>query len=100
MGTTKKPEEVVEQTEDTTKNQEEVNGPKMVKIKLFKDSDKYKDDVFVGVNGHTFQIKRGVEVEVPDYVAEVLEHSQRQDESTQIKLERLQAEAAGKEELK
>ena len=47
MGTIKKPEEVVEKTEDTTKNQEEVNGPKMVKIKLFKDSDKYKDDVFV-----------------------------------------------------
>lgn len=33
-----------------------------------------KDDVYVGVNGDSFQIKRGETVEVPDYVAEVLEH--------------------------
>ena len=33
-----------------------------------------KDDVYVCVNGESFQIKRGEFVEVPDYVAEVLEH--------------------------
>ena len=38
---------------------------KMVKLKLFKDNGQYKDDVFVAVNGRTFQIVRGVEVEVP-----------------------------------
>ena len=33
-------------------------------------------DVFVSVNMETFLIKRGVEVEVPDYVAEVLQHQE------------------------
>lgn len=36
-----------------------------VTIQLFKDNEKYKDDVFVAVNGHSYQIKRGVKVEVP-----------------------------------
>lgn len=33
-----------------------------------------KDDVYVAVNGKSFLVKRGETVEVPDYVAEVLEH--------------------------
>ena len=45
----------------------------LVPIRLFKDNDKYKDDVFVAVNGRSFQIKRGETVQVPAYVAEVLE---------------------------
>lgn len=52
---------------------------KMVKIRLFKDSNKYKNDLFVGVNGRTFLIKRGVEVEVPECVALVIEDSQAQE---------------------
>jgi hypothetical protein len=51
-------------------------GEKMVKLRLFKDKKAYKDDVFVGVNGRTWQIKRGVEVEVPECVAEVLRHQE------------------------
>lgn len=51
-----------------------------VKIKLFLDNDKYKDDVFVGVNGRTYLIKRGVEVEVPKSVAKVLEDSGAQQQ--------------------
>lgn len=35
-----------------------------------------KDDVYVCVNGDSFQIKRGETVEVPDYVAEVLQHKE------------------------
>ena len=31
-----------------------------------------KDDVFVGLNGKTYLIKRGVEVEVPQGVAKIL----------------------------
>ena len=58
------------------------NKPKTVKIRLFKDAEKYKDDVFVGVNGRGYQIKRGEEVEVPDFVAEVLENSLNQDAAT------------------
>lgn len=62
--------------------EEKKQAEKMVKIKLFKDNERYKDDVFVAVNGRSFQIKRGEEVEVPEYVSEVLEQSARQDEDT------------------
>lgn len=48
-------------------------GPKMVKIRIPR-TKKDEEDVFVSVNNYTCIIKRGVEVEVPDYVAEVLQH--------------------------
>jgi hypothetical protein len=50
-----------------------------VTIELFKDNDKYKDDVFVAVNGKSYQIQRGVPVTVPRFVKEALDHSQFQD---------------------
>lgn len=53
-----------------------------VKIKLFKDNDRYADDVFVAVNGKTFIIKRGIEVEVPRYLAKMIADGERQDIST------------------
>ena len=53
-----------------------------VTIHLFKDSVKYKDAVTVGVNGRFWQIERGVDVEVPRNVAEVLRQSQEQDQRT------------------
>lgn len=59
-----------------------------VPIRLFKDNDKYKDDVFVAVNGRSFQIKRGETVQVPAYVAEVLEQSMAQDNATANLIER------------
>lgn len=52
-----------------------------VKIRLFKDNARYKNDVFVGVNGRSYVIRRGEEVEVPVEVAEVLEHSAAQDQA-------------------
>ncbi|HIR77976.1 MAG TPA: hypothetical protein IAD38_03125 [Candidatus Egerieenecus merdigallinarum] len=69
---------------------------KMVKLKLFKDNGQYKDDVFVAVNGRTFQIVRGVEVEVPACVAEVLEHSEAQDRRTAELMERLESAYAAR----
>ena len=45
----------------------------MVTIRLPR-SRKDEGDVFVSVNERTFLIKRGVAVEVPKCVAEVLEH--------------------------
>ena len=48
---------------------------KMVKIKLPLTRAE-KDDKYVAVNGKSFLIKRGEAVEVPDYVAEVLEHEE------------------------
>ena len=55
---------------------------KKVKVKLFKDNGMYKDPVFVAVNGHRFIVPRGVEVEVPEYIAQVLEESFRRDQAT------------------
>lgn len=67
---------------------EQPKDSELVPIRLFKDNDKYKDDVFVAVNGRSFQIKRGETVMVPDYVAQVLEQSMAQDNATANLIER------------
>lgn len=51
------------------------SGPKMVKVRIPR-TKKDQEDVFVSVNLNTYIIKRGVEVEVPDFVAEVLQHQE------------------------
>ena len=66
-------------------------GKKMVKVKLFKDYGECRDDVFVAVSGESCLLQRGVEVEVPDYIAEVLQHSAEQDEKTQQLMAQTQA---------
>lgn len=50
-----------------------------VVIELFKDNDKYRDDLVVGVNGKYYQIRRGIQVSVPRAVAEVIANSRAQD---------------------
>ena len=70
--------EQVQPEQQEQQEQEQTKSDK-VTIKLFYDGEKYKDDVFVGVNGRRYQIKRGVEVEVPLAVKEVLDNSMRQD---------------------
>ena len=59
---------------------------KNVRIRLFRDNGRYKEDLFVSVNGANYKIRRGVDVEVPPEVAEVLEHSQLQDERTAARI--------------
>lgn len=61
--------EKVEKTEKTEKTE------KMVKIRIPR-TKADQEDVFVSVNNYTCVIKRGVEVEVPAYVAEVLQHQE------------------------
>lgn len=51
----------------------------LVEIELFCDNDKYKGDVSVAVNGKVWLIQRGKKVQVPRYVAEVLQNSSIQD---------------------
>lgn len=63
MATEKKVTEPIEATE------------KKVKIRLPITRDQ-QDDVFVAVNGRTWLIKRGEEVEVPECVCEVLRHQE------------------------
>ncbi len=71
---------------------------KMVKIKLPK-TRKEQDDVYVGVNGRTWLIKRGEPVEVPHYVAAVLEDREKMLEVALAFEAQAQAKA-GAEELK
>ena len=59
----------------TTKAAEKVAEEKKVKIRLPLTRTE-KNDVLVGVNGNTWLIKRGEEVEVPECVAEVLQHKE------------------------
>lgn len=70
-----------EKVTESVTNSEEVEEPR-VRIKLFKDSKDYKDDLTVGVNGKIYQIRRGVEVDIPQSVYEVISNSITQDEHT------------------
>lgn len=56
-----------------------VKDDELVEITLFRDGEKYKDDVYVCVNGEGCLIRRGEPVRVRRCVAEVLENSTRQD---------------------
>jgi hypothetical protein len=59
------------------------NKEKMVKIRIPR-TKKDEEDVFVSVNLRTWLIKRGVEVEVPECVAEVLRHQEEMLEEIMI----------------
>jgi len=73
----------------------ETAKPAMVKIKLHKGRSRQEaEDVFVSVNGERYQIQRGVEVEVPYYIAEVLGNSERQDNAAMAYKEKLAAKFA------
>lgn len=54
----------------------------LVEFEAFYDGDKYKDDIFVGINGRTMQIKRGVNIKIPRNFAKVLEESFSADRAT------------------
>ena len=56
---------------------------KMVKIRIPR-TKADQEDVFVSVNLNTYLIKRGVEVEVPDFVAEVLRHQEEMLETIML----------------
>lgn len=75
--------EAVENTadEEVAKNAAPVSDDyleELVEIMLFKDSDKYSDDLVVTLNGKNYQIKRGVKVMVPRKVQLVIEDSMKQ----------------------
>ena len=55
------------------------NLDELVKFRAFKDNGKYKDDITVIVNGKSWRIQRGVDVEIPRYVYNVIIQSEEQD---------------------
>ncbi len=61
-----------------------------VSVKLFKDNDRYRDDVYVAVNGQNCMIKRGEWVKVKRKFAAVLDASEIQDMQTAAFIEKEQ----------
>ena len=55
----------------------QVQKEKTVKIRLHLTRTE-KEDVYVAINGRSWLIKRGVDVEVPECVAEVIKNSEAQ----------------------
>ena len=52
-----------------------------------------KGTMFVAINGRSFLIKRGVSVEVPEYVADFVHQQEEQDEKTAAMIDELSSEA-------
>ena len=65
-----------------------------ISVKLFKDNDRYKDDVYVAVNGQNCIIKRGEWVKIKRKFALVLDASEIQDMKTAEFIEREQKKFA------
>lgn len=68
-------ESVTVETEAVTANTKPELVPLTINI-----TEKDQDDVFIGVNGKSWVIQRGVEVMVPKIVKEVWDNSMRMDE--------------------
>lgn len=65
------------------------NDPnELIEFEAFYDDDRYKDDIFVAVNGRRYQIKRGVKVKIPRFIYEVIMNSIEQDKATADLMER------------
>ncbi len=75
-----------------TEAKEETKQKDTVKIKLFRDEGKYKDPLFVGLNGTFYTVPRGVEVEVPVGVAKIIEQSMEAEEATYNLIESLSSD--------
>ena len=67
---------------DAAKAASNARDNELVEIQLFKDNDKYRDDVFVAVNGENCLIQRGQKVKIKRKFANVLEQSLKQDNQT------------------
>lgn len=66
-----------------TVNKTEASKEKMVKIRIPRISAK-QEDIPVWVNERSWMIQRGVEVEVPECVAEVLRHQEEMMETIML----------------
>ena len=65
--------------EAKTVNKDKAYYNELVEIELFKDDDRYADDVFVAVNGVGMVVPRGKKVKIPRKYAIALANSQAQD---------------------
>ena len=85
---------------ELTEEQKKVNEERKaywneyVEIEMFKDNNKYRDDVPVGLNGEICLIQRGKKVKIKRKFAKVLENSNRQDFETSELIEKKSSEFA------
>lgn len=79
------------------KAKEDAYWNELVEVKLFKDNSKYKDDVYVAVNGENCVIKRGERVMIKRKFAHVLDNSDMQDYETSLLIEKKSNEFAKSE---
>ncbi len=66
-------------SEEKNKNAQAVKDPFEEKVKIKLPLIKGQGDVHVGVNGRFWQIQRGVSVDVPKPVYEVLQHQEEME---------------------
>ena len=59
----------------------------VVSFYAFKDDDRYKDDIVVGLNGKVYRIQRGKHVRIPREVYNIIRRSMAQDAATAEMLE-------------
>ena len=71
-----------------------------VSVKLFRDNDRYKDDVYVAVNGQNCVVRRGEWVRIKRKFAMVLDQSEIQDMQTAEMLEAEQSRFRAAEEAR
>ena len=85
-----------ELTEEQKKADEERKAywNELVPITLFKDNNKYKDDVFVSVGDETCQIQRGKKVMIKRKFADVIEKAMEQDLKTAELIDKKSSEGA------
>ena len=62
---------------------------KMTTVLLPRGRKNEENFVIVSVNGRSFKIMKGVEVEVPDYVAEVLDNGRKMAEEARRYVEKM-----------
>ena len=87
-------EKETQQPKKVTKIKSKSYYNELVSVKLFKDNNKYKDDVFVAVNGMGMIVPRGVEVKIPRKYAEALFNSEQQNSFAAWYQAKLQSDAA------
>lgn len=63
-----------------------------VKVKLFRDDYRYKRPLYVSINGKNWLIPRGVEVELPKYVADFIEQLAKEEADIQERIMREEQE--------
>ena len=81
---------LTEQTKERRRSIEEQEKwlNEYVEIRLFKDNDKYRDDVYVAINGDNCVIRRGVWTRIRRKFALLLDQSEIQDLRTAELMER------------